>query len=836
MLRRNAVSVLIASSLLVAAASPLRAGPHVTGRNVTPLSWLEEMEAYFDANPELKTTPGSGWNVYNRAKWFITPRLENGRLPAADARWRIWERKTALETQTRAVNTWFSLGPENFAGRILSMDFDPVDPSIVYVGACDGGVWRSTDSGVSWTPISDEIPVLAVGGIAVSKVDRDVIVIGTGMGAGSAVRVGGVGILRSTDGGATWIATDFSVPPGGWGGGLGFHFVEASPSGTFLAGCNDGLYRSSDDGATWVQKRTGSEWYDAAWKPGDADRVYSVRGDAAPGASVKVSTDDGQTWAKAGTGQPPSYQWGKAKIGLSGSTIYCAVAEPGGPGWSDVIRSDDDGNTWVSTSPTGLPSGQSWLNVVCAADPDDTEKVIVGCVGLGRSVNGGATFSNVLGSMHVDQHVARYEPGSPNTVWMGNDGGIYRSTSDGAAGTFLSRNNGLVTYQFYDICVNRGVTSFALGGTQDNGTDRWFGTPTWANAIGADGMVCNVGSDGTTVYGEIQNGSHYKSVNSGSSFFGFNNGLTGTGIWVTPVALNPNDPEHLLTTTSDGIFRSTNGSSWQNVASHGAKWIDISRADGQVAWSIQSGSAHVTTDNGNTWAQVAPFGFPTGSATKILAHPTDPAAALATFSGYTSAAHVAMTTDLGATWTDVTGDLPDVPVHAVAMDPANPSHWYIGTDVGVWTSHNGGAHWTPFETGLPNAVVSDLEIADTRRKLVAGTLGRGMWEVDITALDATDAGEPQVAASPRTVMLDPPAPNPVTDRTFLRFAAKSEEEVAVRIYDVQGRIVSEVAHFERGDGIIRTAPWFPNGVPAGVYFAVVEANGERLSRKVTVLK
>jgi len=199
---------------------------------------------------------------------------------------------------------------------------------------------------------------------------------------------------------------------------------------------------------------------------------------------------------------------------------------------------------------------------------------------------------------------------------------------------------------------------------------------------------------------------------------------------------------------------------------------------------------------------------------------------------------VAVTTDLGATWTDVTGDLPPQPVNAIAVDPlkdvgAAYHDWYIGTDTGVWLSTDGGASWLPADTSLPNARVADLEIAVHQRKLVAGTYGRGMWEMDLPA--PTGVGEPAVALS-RNLMLDPPSPNPVSDRTMLRWAARHEGPVTLEIFDVRGRRVMELEELPRGDGIIRTTPWFPDGRPAGVYFAVVRAGEERLSRKIVVTR
>jgi hypothetical protein len=173
-------------------------------------------------------------------------------------------------------------------------------------------------------------------------------------------------------------------------------------------------------------------------------------------------------------------------------------------------------------------------------------------------------------------------------------------------------------------------------------------------------------------------------------------------------------------------------------------------------------------------------------------------------------------------------------VNAVAIDPSSTDDWYIGTDMGVWKSVNGGVNWLPFETGFPNTVVADLEIQDVERKLVAGTHGRGAWEVDIPL--GSTASPVSVSGGPERLMLDRPSPNPINDRTMLRFAARSGESVQLRVYDVQGLLVSDLFSMDHGDGIIRTTPWFATDVPSGVYFARLTAGADQLTQKIIVRK
>jgi hypothetical protein len=253
-----------------------------------------------------------------------------------------------------------------------------------------------------------------------------------------------------------------------------------------------------------------------------------------------------------------------------------------------------------------------------------------------------------------------------------------------------------------------------------------------------------------------------------------------------------------------------------------------------LVWGVFAWAQH-STDNGTTWTAATPFGGSYGLTTKILAHPVDPSSAIVTFSGFdVSTRHIALTTDMGVSWSDVTGDLPSQPVNTIAIDPQEPDHWYIGTDVGVWASTNSGVNWVPYQVGLPNVVVTDLHIRSSTRKLVAGTYGRGAWEVDITPPIST--GVVSGAPASLDLMLDPPMPNPAHDHVILRFAAKHEGTVSLDVFDVAGRRVATVASLNSGDGFIRAATWLTDDATNGVYFAVLKAGDQRVSRKIVVAR
>jgi len=821
-----------------------------------PESGLGRMSAYFEANPGLKTTRSSGWKPFQRMLWFAETRSVPEGTTAGILRQRVLE-----EARTRAPRDaargagWFAIGPTRFCGRTTALDFHPTDASIVYVGAASGGLWKSTDGGDTWREMTDDLPSMTSGAVCVLGTDPDIVLLGTGEGSGAGFSPStssnlGVGLLKSTDGGETWGTTSMSYPVSGT---HGFNVIQDNPStGTILAGANDGLWRSTDEGDTWSNVQSAGAFFDVKWKPGDMNTVYVAKGrdpflNSQNNNGIKVSTDDGLTFAFLGAGQPFGPSIAKTKIGVTAAdpeVIYAHYVSSSSWGSLGVYRSTDAGATWqIRNNTLNMAGGQGWYNLVLAVDPDDAERVVTAGVQLYVSDDGGVSYTSLNAAIpfgnatvpHWDSHVIAYEPGSTNALWIGNDGGVWRSSDDGD--TWASRREGIVSYQYYDICVAQDDPEFVMGGTQDNGIPGRSGADTWFHStFVADGMVCNINpNNAQRVYAEWQFGNQIKSVDGGQSWSSIQLGLNANGgIWVTPVDEDQNLANHLYTGHNNGIFRTTTGGNfWTNVAPHSARWISISPVDGNTVWTVSNFSAvWVTTDDGGTWNSAA--GFPaTGLETKIEAHPTDVGTAWVTYGGYgTGQAHIAMTTDLGTTWVDVTGDFPDQPANTFIADPAYPDDWYVGSDLGVWKSTDGGAQWTPVGTGLPNVVVTDLEIRNAARKLVAGTFGRGVWEVDLPP--AATGVEAAVAVSPN-LMLDPPSPNPVRGQAVFRFAARSEGRVTLEIFDVAGRRVSSLAEVA-GDGVVRTVPWVTADVPAGVYFAVLSNGAERMSRKVVVAR
>ncbi|MCB9465884.1 MAG: hypothetical protein H6682_19490 [Candidatus Eisenbacteria bacterium] len=800
------------------------------------IQWLGAMAQHFESHPELVGKSGTGYNPYARLRWFLDPRVVDGKYPPTDVRLEVWR-----EQQGRPAtgsDPWFSLGPSNEGGRVLSMTFDPSNSTTLYAGAAGGGLWRTTNAGNSWAPLTDDYPFIAIGGVAVNPLDPAEILIATGQGQGGSVRIDGVGVWKSTDAGSSWYETSITYDRSITNG---YYFVKARPEdGVVYAGSRDSLSMSTDFGETWTTLLT-EEITDVAFDPG-TQRMYAIQRNGS-NRGILVSTDGGATWVnKFNDGSNTSR--GRIVVSRSNRNIlYALLGSSDDNGWYGVLRSNDRGETWtVTNSDHDLTNGkQSFIHQALAIRPNDPNTVIVGGVQLMRSTDGGVTFTRIdSGNVpHADNLGAIWDPVAPGRLWVWGDGGVWRSPDNGD--NWIALSNDFRNFQIYDIGTSASSASVDVlfGGAQDNGIQRRIsGGTEWENVNSGDGMVCLVhATDPNYVFATIQNGTHFRSTDGGATFETMETGLSDEdGIRVTPKVADPNDPETMFTSTKTQIFRATNASTcttcWSSVDNTGQSAVSlaVSPVDGNIVWAVmEDGTVRRSSDGGSSFSQVADLSS-SGTPTQIAAHPADSARAFVTLSGYGTGVHVLTTGNDGATWFDRTTNLPDVPVNAIAI-PQDHHAVYVATDVGVYSTTNQGDSWEPYGTDLPFAIVTDLEIHEASGVLVASTFGRGAWVVNLPATSNVDDEGTPVASN---LLLAAPVPNPVADVCTFRFAAHSEVPVNLDVFDVGGRLVEHVASAGSGDGAVREVVWDASQVAPGVYFAALRAGEARVVRKVTV--
>jgi hypothetical protein len=331
--------------LLGALPAPSRAAATAPPQSIE--DWLAGQAAWYEANPALKTQRGSGWKPYNRARWFYEQSLFEGAMPSPAQRWQaaIARRERETAPGRHAGGDWFSAGPAELSGRILDIAFDLTNPDIVFAGAASGGLWKSVDHGLTWATTTDQLPVLEVGAVAVLPWSPQTVLLGSGEGNGAGVW--GLGMLRSTDGGATWQQTslDYELTDG-----HGFNAIATNPlTGTILAAARDGLWRSVDDGQNWTLIASG-RWFDVKWvaSPLDPMKAYAVLGESAAAGGVYRSTDNGLSFSYAGSGQAPSNlignsRWRSVPHRRTSSTSITATGRP--------ARAWASGAAWMAAPP-----------------------------------------------------------------------------------------------------------------------------------------------------------------------------------------------------------------------------------------------------------------------------------------------------------------------------------------------------------------------------------------------------------------------------------------------------------------------------------------------------
>ncbi|HEX6701020.1 MAG TPA: hypothetical protein VF101_09855 [Gaiellaceae bacterium] len=645
---------------------------------------------------------------------------------------------------------WQSLGPwtipngqtygasrVNVSGRIAAIAVDPSNPAHVLAGAANGGVWESFDRGGSWAPRTDYAATLTVGAIAFDRTNPRTVY--CGLGEGNWWFFLGAGILRSSDGGASW-STLCTAPFVG----QGFYDLAVDPSdGTRLyAATTGGLYVSSDGGVTWTQRR--------------AVRTYSIQITPPGGGGAEVlaacadglwrSMNRGNNWNTVALPGAPANGFNRIAVAIAPSDPTVAYAWAAGQNPATPYLWRRAGGNWT-LQPTvpGVNTNQSWYDWFVGVSPDNANQVYCGAISVHRGDLAGTTWtwrdiaSKPSGdSIHPDSHAIAFEPGNANTIYVGNDGGLFRSPDRGI--TWQHCNNGLVITEFEYIAQNYGSSRWLIGGTQDNGTERWTGSQVWDHVADGDGGDCGVNrTTPSTVFHTFFGMSPQVSTSSGDPPW--------ANIFppLPPGEAQPFYPPFECSSTNGdtiaiggaALYVSRNsGGAWTRVAfpSNGtAAALYVPTAD-VVYVGLFDGRILRTTWDGASWGALTALTTPRAAAVSdIVVDPNNASRIWVTYGQLWIAGtgRVYRSDDAGTTWTDCTAGLPNVAINAIEVDPWNGNRAWVGAALGVYETTNAGASWAPFAASLPNAWVGDLVFHPHARVLRAGTRNRGVWQIPV---------------------------------------------------------------------------------------------------------
>ncbi|MEW6732303.1 MAG: hypothetical protein AB1489_13320 [Acidobacteriota bacterium] len=678
---------------------------------------------------------------------------------------------------------------QNVSGRVTSLAIDPQNPSVIYLGAAQGGLWRSTNNGQTWQPMTDNAPTQATGAVVIDPTNSSIIYIGTGEGNSSSDSFFGMGILKSTDGGRSWtnLAAQTFL-------GRSFNRLIIDPNnprtlyaaiGAGFAGraratsprlVPVGIYKSTDGGVSWSislqvnppapMPALGTTAYDIEIDIKNSSVLYA----ALDGLGIYKTTDGGLNWFKLTNGLPNN-GFTRADIGIGKSNsnvLYISYgnipsSNPFSRDLLGIFKSTNGGDTWNMTArpPGGFLCQCTYDNFI-EPDPNNPEIVYFGGVPIFKSVNGGQSWTNITqGSggtgLHVDFHAIAFAPDNSNQIFVGNDGGVW-SSGDGG-NTWINRNSTLNITQFQSVAIHPTDPNITIGGTQDNGTNLYVGNDTWQHADDGDGGFAAIDQSSPNVmYHTYFNfpgiGIGPARSEQGGRLGSWDDAFSGINqnddvLFYAPFILDPNNQSTLYFGTNR-LYRSMDRArTWKPISGSltaGAPRAAISAiavapgAPRFIYTGSSDGAVFASQDGGESFQNVTD-NLPTRYITDVVVDPNLPTTVYVSLNGF-STGHIFKSTSGGRSWQNISGNLPDVPAPALAINPFNPNNLFLGTDLGLFQTADGGISWT-LVAGMPTVTVFDIAINGNLALLRLATHGRGIYELKLPK----DSMPPQVTVN-----------------------------------------------------------------------------------------
>jgi Secretion system C-terminal sorting domain len=748
-------------------------------------TFMEVHKVLSDEFAKEETSRYCGYKQFKRWEDFWYPRMMNSQVMPDPARilsqYQEWEEKYK-EINMLEDKVWELKGPifnpesetgtsvrEQGLGRINCIVFHPDDTDIIFAGAASGGLWKSTNNGESWVTYPfTEFMGIGVSDFAIAASNTDVWYCCTGDADGSNSASGAfysIGLIKTTDAGKNWSVCE----------GLNLELqdrrlltkvlIDPEDENILVVSTSMGIYKSLDGGITWEQKGNAKYYKDLKQKPGDFNTMIAssyIAGDKY--AAIYYSSDAGETWEET------HYQDESNRIALAysesdPSIAYALCSRSGTNSFKTFLASDDGGKTWEETrNNTQIPNilgrhagtgddafeGQGFYDLTLTVSPVDDGEVYTGGINIWKSDDNGYEFELIshwwgwggLPLIHADQHCLTFKPGT-NELYAGHDGGIDRINLPN--GEWEGITDHMSITQFYRISTAQTVDNSIYAGCQDNGTRQYlknstYPNSTWLHRGSADGMECAIDpKNEQRVIKATQNGSFQYSLNGGTKFStAINTGHTKEDAsWVAPLAIDPDNTD-IVYIGHVNLYRSTDfakKNSFQKISlgisssSPPLRNIAIAPSNPNTLYCSNYSNLFKVTNAQSEVPDVEILPSPGYPLTRIIVDPTNSDRFWVTKSGYSQTSRVLEFMD-GA-WTDITGNLPAIPVNCIALQEGDHERIYVGTDIGVFYTENGSRIWRKHGVGLPNVVVYDLEIQKNTQKLIAGTFGRGVWTIDL---------------------------------------------------------------------------------------------------------
>jgi photosystem II stability/assembly factor-like uncharacterized protein len=818
-----------------------------------PIGWIVKDHLYKDLENENAEREGP-YEYFNFMRSYPDPTMDmdayNKMLKDAES--------NAKMKQSNSVLSWTNEGPNNIGGRITALEIHPTNTNVIFAGCPGGGLFRSTDAGVTWNPIFDSQAFLSIACIAFDPVNPNIMYVGTGDPDTPFTVLVGNGIYKSTDGGNTWtnlglgqmgIISKILIDPGN------SNIIYAAAMGTpMVRDLNRGIYKSTNGGTNWnqilsINNETGisdmvmdftnsAVIYATSWT-----RIRTNQESTGYSNTTRVykTINSGTNWNMINNGLPNTklsryaicmsnqnaqkiyvaacdslYQLEGMYVSTNGGALFTPLA-----GWNQIASNYN---------------GFGWYFGRLTVKPNDDDDILISGVEHWRSTDGGNNFFMNQPQWwnynpHSDIHNIRFR--TPSNYILATDGGLYETYDDGASWNKLDN---IPNTQYYKVNYNPFLSTEYCGGAQDNGTmygGAISGINNWLREWGGDGFQPLLdATNNQNRYAECQNGALYVSTDGGNSYNDFNNGIDPNDRcnWDMPYCFGGNNQTVMFTGTYRMYKNIGNPvANWNAISPdltdgiifeprfHNISCVSNSKLNTQYIYAGTSdANAWRSLNGGTTWTNVT-TGLPNRYVTSIKASPTVTNNVYVSHSGYRAndyIPHIHKSTNNGTTWTDISGNLPQAAINDIQLVPGFENVIFVATDIGVYYTQNGGTNWALLGNNLPIMVIWDLELNPTTNKLIAGTFARGMFTMDISSLKVlVSVDEPEKESSDLILY-----PNPCSGQFFVK-TASSEGKMSYKIYNYEGKMVQE--------GEINSDPSVNvSRLSKGIYNVVLEKDGK----------
>ena len=828
-------------------------------------------------------------NSFKRLEWFYRPRMnEKDVFPREfidqqkESEYATSQLKAGSEYRSAQ---WTNIGPAGIdcaadfmvphwgvlSGRVRGFAVHPTNPDIVYAGAASGGVWKSIDGGQNWVDKSGELNSLTFGAIAIDPSNPDVVFAGTGEYHWILTErfYSGDGLYKSTNGGDSWTKvnaefgnvthfTDLVISPHNPNilmAAIAKNLQDASP--------NEGIWRSEDGGQHWDCVLPGEGMYDLSFHPVDASIVFAACGNEQALAGMLMSTDGGHSFTSVNAGLPAPDHIGRIQFDISFSNplvMYAVIFDKNilpGEMSTRMYKSINGGVTWAQIS-AGVNlcafSDQGFYDLCIAVDPTNPNHVFMGNVEFIQSTNG-ETFTPVRNPAgpgggsdpfdsytHLDHHIIRFAPSDPSVIYVGCDGGVFKSTDSGAS--FFAMNTDINTIQSYRVASHTSNPDILYTGAQDNGfvsTHDRGATPYKLELLG-DGTECFVDySNPDIIFFATIGGYFGRSANGGQSWELLVDPVTlnDSSAFLCPYWQHPTNPEIIYGCLKQKLYKSTDkGLSWAYTttspivgsAIYSAAQSPVNPNNMMVAARNGALSLVCSSDGGVNWQDITGNlgALSGGNFMRLQADPFDGNTFYLLKNAY-SGAIVVKTTDFGMTWTDISANLPKVPVNDIFIDRDNAGVMYLANDFGVYRTDNSGESWERMNNGMPFVPVLDFDCFnfDNTRLLRAATYGRGIFELDLE--DFTSVNDNLVQSANIKVW-----PNPASDLLWIEIPAITPGNCILSLTAVNGQEVATKTVYTNGTKFLTFMDI--SFINSGSYQLVFKNNKTLQKAKVLILK